>query len=172
MKKGKGKLKGSSFERRISKVFDMWWKVPPHTFWRSVNSGGNWEPGDIVPRDRSINFPFIVECKFYKQWDFLKFFKNYKKSLIYSWWSQITETKMKFDKENIKKRLLIIKFNNYPVLCVYALEDFPNYDKFSIVIPSFYLENGFNDSLCITLLEDFVKFYNPKEFLNTKIKEK
>lgn len=134
MKKGKGKNKGSSFEREISRAIDKWWKVPSGTFWRTTNSGGWKEPGDIAPRLRQhqekVWWPFVVECKFYKQIPFWSLFsKNNQNHLLIKWWTQVTKSqKDAIDQgrdENEAVRLLIFKQNNSPVFVLVGFEDMP-----------------------------------------------
>jgi hypothetical protein len=87
LKSGGGKRKGNKFERLVAGLFDAWFEEPKHTFWRSVNSGGVWEPGDIVPR-KKMWYPFVTECKSYKNVDLLELFSDIKKKLILVWWEQ------------------------------------------------------------------------------------
>ena len=132
MKKGAGKHKGSSFERTIAKLIDKWWEVPEHTFWRSVNSGGVWEPGDITCRDKSVFFPFVIECKFYKTIDLWPLLLNDPNSLILKWWKKLTEDSdyvvvKKNEKTYMAMKLLIFKSNNRPIMVAFDrknLEDF------------------------------------------------
>ena len=129
MRKGAGKEKGSSFERTVARLFDSYWNVPKNTFWRTPLSGGWHEVGDVAPRDRSIWFPFIIECKSYKTLDLLQLLTRMKTTKLYKWWEQVSK-----DAEKAKgtqrdpstcKRLLIIKINYMPILCVYSPEELP-----------------------------------------------
>ena len=124
MKKGAGKRKGSSFERTVAKLIDKWWEVPEHTFWRSVNSGGVWEPGDITCRDKSVFFPFVIECKFYKTIDFWPLLLNDPNGLILKWWKKlIDDSKYVVIQKNGKTypsiKLLIFKSNNRPIMAAF-----------------------------------------------------
>ena len=128
-----GKAKGSSFEREISKEMDVWWKEIKGTFWRTKNSGGIDEPGDIAPRYRpqhkeKIWWPFVVECKHYKQLNLLNLFrKQNKNNQILTWWRQVTREQEQCIKEGhviTPLRLLIIKPNTFPTLCVFSKEEF------------------------------------------------
>lgn len=123
------KNKGSKFERDVSKLLDHWWDVPAGTFYRSKLSGGSNEPGDITPRlmgnNQSLWWPFAVECKHHKDLKFLQLFESSKYKdlpLILQWWKQITDD----IKDTTKKRLLIFRGNNTPVLIMFALSDFEN----------------------------------------------
>lgn len=128
-KRVSGKEKGSSFERWAAAQLDKWWKVPAKTFWRTTNSGGWVEPGDIAPRLRQgatpVIFPFVIECKFYKQ---INLFNNrQKKPLINIWWKQVTESQQQAIKASNNTyfpiRLLIMKENNSPCLIAFSLDD-------------------------------------------------
>jgi len=121
MRKGKGKNKGNAFERLVSNALDAWWKVPKGTFWRSKISGGSNEPGDITPRvlevdDKPLQWPFVIECKHYKEIKFsqlLNASKLKEGGQIVKWWKQLTD-----DYESTgytKIRLLIFRGNNTPI---------------------------------------------------------
>lgn len=89
MKAGRGKEKGSSYERFISSVLDTWWEVEPKTFWRSVNSGGVWDAGDNTARKAGAeDFPFVTECKHYKDMDLLELLYARGQALFMRWWEQ------------------------------------------------------------------------------------
>jgi len=128
MKRGSGKGKGSQFERDVSLLLDEWWNVPKNTFWRTPNSGGWSEPGDISPRhsqnnDEKVFFPFIVECKFYKTIDFWELLKaNKTQPLFLQWLDQIRrEKKQAIDAGRSDKlvSLLIFKQNGGPICVAY-----------------------------------------------------
>jgi len=128
MKKGRGKNKGNAFERKVSLLLAEWWKVPKGTFWRSKISGGSNEPGDITPRvletdDKPLNWPFVIECKHYKEINIPQLLvasKLKNGGRILSWWKQVTK-----DQGNTSKiRLLIFRGNNTPVYVAFATSDF------------------------------------------------
>lgn len=151
MKKGKGKNKGNAFERKVSSLLDIWWKVPKGTFWRSKISGGSNEPGDITPRilsvnNKPLNWPFVVECKHYKDIKFLQLLNtsNLKNGgLIRGWWKQLTDDYLKYNKpSNVLYRLLIFKGNHTPILvafCPYDFEGDKNLIKRSLRIQEIFL---------------------------------
>ncbi len=129
MKKGGGKRKGSAFERKVAGLLDKWWEVPKNTFWRTVNSGGWQQPGDIAPRigtadstGKEIWWPFVVECKHYKSINLWEVIKQNKNGLIMKWWKQVTTDQHKF-KEKIPIRLLIFRENNLPVCVIFSEND-------------------------------------------------
>lgn len=134
-KKGRGKSKGSGFERAVSKLFDTWWEVPKNTFWRTVNSGGWKEPGDIAPRFRSheekIWWPFIVECKFYKNFSINDVLLGKKTGHLLKWWSQVTKEQLDallaLNRPSLLNvRLLICKYNHGPIFVGISSEDIPD----------------------------------------------
>jgi hypothetical protein len=120
-KRGGGKSKGSSFERKVAHMLDDWWELPKDTLWRTVNSGGWKQPGDIYPRISStpVWFPFVVECKHYRTVNLWEILKGNKNAKIIDWWKQVTvdQGKCKEDKKPI--RLLIFRQNNYPVFVAF-----------------------------------------------------
>lgn len=128
MRKAGGREKGFEFERLVSGLFDKWFNVPSKTFWRTPMSGGWEEPGDIAPRlhkGKSIVFPFVVECKFYKKFDLLEIFTS-KKPLIKLWWDQVTKSQNQADINTLGYlpiRLLIFKFNRSPIYVGFSLSD-------------------------------------------------
>ena len=72
MKKGRGKAKGSGFERQIAKDVVKAFKrfgITQRECWRSINSGGHViAAGDLEMSDRLMElFPYVVECKFRKK---------------------------------------------------------------------------------------------------------
>lgn len=166
MKRGAGKNKGSVFERQIAKLFDIYWEVPKNTFWRTPNSGGWNEVGDVYCRDKSIKFPFIIECKAYKTLDLLRILKDREKTKLYKWWLQVSaEADVAWsagrDKE-LCKRLLIIKVNNFPILCMFAEEELPPFDTNNITSHFHFML--FDDNVVLCLFSDFQKVFT-KEFL-------
>ena len=170
MKRGAGKRKGSAFERDVARLFDKYWKVPKNTFWRTPNSGGWHEVGDVYSRDKSIWFPFIVECKAYKTLDLLRLLKDPKKTKLYKWWSQVTSDASKANKEgrdsSLCRRLLVIKINNFPILAVFNINEMPIVKE---LIRSFKLLIN-DDSVILCLFSDFQKAF-PKEYLETVIRK-
>lgn len=68
------RTKGKVYERKIAKLFD---KTFGFKFVRTPNSGGLYLKGDIMPEDRTIDFPFVVECK------------NHRKLALGSWERQL-----------------------------------------------------------------------------------
>jgi len=140
------KNKGSSFEREVSKLLDVWWQVPTGTFYRSKLSGGSNEPGDITPRlvgdNSSLWWPFAVECKHHKDLKFLQLFESQKYKdgpRILQWWKQITD-----DVKDVKKwRLLVFRGNNTPILIAFTPDDWITGKHY---IPTNYFPGRFKDT--------------------------
>jgi len=160
------KNKGSSFERDISKEFDVWWNEIKGTFWRTKNSGGIDEPGDIAPRYRpqhkeKIWWPFVVECKHYKQLNLLNLFRLQRKNnQILTWWEQVTREQAQCIKEGhavSPLRLLIIKPNNFPTLCVFSKEEFQ------------LRSNAIDEHIHINRLKQYFTFYDSEEMVHIVI---
>lgn len=142
----KSKSKGSAFERLVSGMLDKWWKVGAKTFWRTTNSGGWKEPGDIAPRMRSgqgsIFFPFVIECKHYRKirvFDILKDYSHLKNlPVLHKWWDQVTLSQMQeyFQRDALIKheiiRLLIFRPNNYPIMVAISQADGTQYPEYQL----------------------------------------
>lgn len=101
MTKGKGKAKGSRFEREYAKKISLWLTndKSSETVWRSSNSGGRATvnnskkfSGDLVSLSEESK-PFFdifsIELKNYNKIDMLDFTK--KNFLLYQWWDQASE---------------------------------------------------------------------------------
>lgn len=179
-----GKSKGSSFERLIAKDFDKWWEEVSGTFWRTKISGGSDEPGDISPRYRPQHkekpwWPFVIECKHYKSINLLNLFRNEKNknNHILEWWRQVTSSQnqaIKGGYDPVPLRLLIIRVNTYPILCVFSLSEFlsrakvPLYIKKLRMYVEIHREN--EHALIVTCFEDFKKHFT-KTFLEELFKK-
>jgi len=106
MKKGGQKAKANAHERRIAKIFtEIWYPNGDGEFRKTPDSGG-WDkrafPGDIVPLkfmpkmsgavDAIIdrNFPFIIECKNWRDEHVKHFFCGLygKESELFRWMEQ------------------------------------------------------------------------------------
>jgi len=110
MRKGGGKQKGSSYEKRIARVLSKWWAPKiKNALWRSRGSGAEYTvlergreqyPGDIVPAvlEATKGWCLSIECKHTKSWRFRSFFQlPFRKTTIGKWWIKLNnETPDKF----------------------------------------------------------------------------
>lgn len=116
MKKGRGKAKGSGFERQIAKDIVKAFKkfgITQRECWRSINSGGHKIAiGDLEMSSRLMElFPYAVECKFRKKIRFQNFMLaglNEEKA----WYRQAVDASRKSDG---LKPLLVMKENFGPI---------------------------------------------------------
>jgi len=118
------KVKGSEFERFISKQLSLFWSGGKRKdlFWRTHSSGAlhtisrmNNEAGDIMSiNTESSNFTnqFIIECKFYKNINFNDIIYKTQHSNLKQWILNLFNLA---DKEN-RIPLLIMKQNHKPII--------------------------------------------------------
>lgn len=168
MKRGAGKRKGSEFERVVSRLLDVWWNVEEGTFWRSVNSGGWKEPADVSPR-KSVWFPFVVECKFYKTISLLGLFKeNSSSHLLRKWWAKLMldVEKARQQTTDTKIGLLVFKYNQSPIFVCFELDTngknglpHPSSSENHIILTMTDFVGGKPKTLLILPFTDFVLFY-------------
>jgi hypothetical protein len=166
MRKGGGKSKGSSFERKIAKELGHALFNDKDSFVRTPSSGALATirkskaatfAGDIMQVDHvdQFDFPFCIECKHYKAFDPWNLLTKKKNSLEYKAWEQAIENATK---SNGKYPLLIFRANNRPV-----------YAAFSEV---FLLGGGANEmsltvgnyeGILVTTFEDFLKLFETEQ---------
>ena len=184
-KAGRGKSKGSGFERDCARACDVWWKVESGTFWRTTNSGGWKEPGDIAPRLRQSKpatwWPFVMECKFYKAIEIWQLADpKIKHAKLREWWQQVLRERDqalasgRSTKEVIP--LLVFKQNASQKFVMFDLSYFPKviadvYDgAFFLGISShIFLPSSTAPpwtALYIATWDAFVQFF-PKEYMYT-----
>lgn len=160
-----GKAKGSQFERDVAKILDEWWGVKPHTFWRTPLSGGWNVVGDIAVMNaqdqpsEELKFPIIVECKAYKTIDLLQILTRLKTTKLFTWWEQVTrEQQQHYNNTGERKsRLLIVKINNFPILSLYSLQEFPSLHTTSMQ----FIFNS--DKVALCLFSDFRNVFTKLE---------
>jgi hypothetical protein len=127
IRKGGGKQKGSSFERKICRAISMWWSNGEwdDLCWRSVSSGARGTTshsivkgyhGDLAPVSPAIEPLFNVfsfEVKFYKEIDISEVLRDCN-SKILQWFRQSMRSAI------YSKRIPIViaKSNNYPELLI------------------------------------------------------
>ena len=123
MRPGKGKAKGSAFERQICKELSLWVSVGEHQdlFWRSAMSGGRAtvgakkgidlrrQAGDVsavAPEGHSLTDRFFIELKTYKDLRLGLFFLEGKGPLA-GFWKKACQEAKRYGKNPI----LIVKQN-------------------------------------------------------------
>lgn len=139
MKPGKGKQKGSAFEREVCKALSLWVSGGKRddVYWRSAMSGGRatlrskkfgrarrggTQVGDLSavhPMGSVLLKHFVTECKFYKNLKFGNFLFK-KGGLLQLFWKQLLK---KADHE-VKLPMLIAKQNKYPTVVLLDPEGF------------------------------------------------
>lgn len=166
------KIKGSEFERKVSKELSLWITNNKRDdgFWRTQSSGGRWtsrrksnqetynQDGDITSTHPDCNFFsefFCIECKHYKEinfWDFI----NKNKNGILSWWKKLS----KESKELNKIPVLIAKQNYQPVLWISSNK---LYEEFKLENPimKIWLDD---EEIVIYKFED-IKKYDIKDLI-------
>jgi len=186
-RKNTGKAKGSKFEREVSKMCDTWWCVAHKTFWRTEGSGAMEQPGDIaprlLPRQTPPWFPFLIECKSYKEVSFFSLYNKETKTgpKILKWWRQVEEAQGRAVLElnfpiNDALKLLVFKQNYGRVLCafdpiefyffnddiiekarkdgVYMSVSFPEFDHDVIIMEFEAFRNLYNKDICEELFKE------------------
>lgn len=128
MQAGRGKAKGSAFERKVCERLSLW-VTDGHrkdVFWRSAMSGGRAtvaakkgtslarQAGDITavaPEGHSLIDHFYVECKAYRELHIERFILNASGILSNFWKETIVQAKV-----HGRRPMLIAKQNNMPIL--------------------------------------------------------
>lgn len=129
MRKGGGKSKGSSFERKICTRLSLWVTHGKRkdVFWRSSMSGGratvirarggeNRQGGDIcavAPEGHVLTDRFFFECKHVRNVN-LEAFILANKGPIARWWKQACKQAA----EHRREPVLIAKGNHMPILVI------------------------------------------------------
>ena len=130
MQRGKGKAKGSAFERATCKQLSLWVShgKDEDLFWRSAISGGRAtqgmkvgkklrrQAGDICSVSAEgcvLTDQFFIECKHYRDLNILSFLINRRGRLAQFW-----ETACREAKKHKKGPMLIAKQNNCPTLLI------------------------------------------------------
>lgn len=129
MKRGRGKAKGSAFERKIAKELSLWLTrgKDDKQLIRSVLSGGwkgarekdGWrQVGDLAPNGplgEKFRKKFAIECKHRKQINLLTLWqRSIKGDLLPTWWRKL----VKDSKAAGVTPMLIFRSNGFPVLVI------------------------------------------------------
>lgn len=162
MKAGRGKGKGSAFERQVCN--DLSRLVQPKThetlFWRSAMSGGratvrakvkkrdSSQAGDIScvhPAGAWLVENFVIECKFYKDLSLMSSLLE-RKGLLAKFWREVRKLAKKHGKEplliarqNRTRTLVLTTSNGHHVLSVWRA-DTPTYLIHSKVLKCLVLD--------------------------------
>ncbi len=134
MRKGGGKSKGSSFERKVCKDLSLWVSdgKAEDIFWRTAMSGGRStvahkkgvsvrQCGDVCAvRPEGFNFAdqWFVECKHVRNLSLTTFFLADEGGLLNKFWVEATNQAFKFH----RKPMLIAKENNQPTIVIVPVE--------------------------------------------------
>jgi hypothetical protein len=176
MKSGKGKSKGSSFERLVAKKLTMFLtgQDAEYFFYRSPGSGAvatmneqNGEiTGDIIaikPEARVLTSKFSIECKDgYADVDTLKIFKNNKNDTLKGFWQQC----IRDSRITNKKGMLIFRKKGYPILV--GIEEDIDMAKLMKIKINTYQVISFSNDLPKLLLFEFDTFLNNLDTLVLK----
>ena len=166
MKPGGGKVKGSGYEREISKRCSLWItdNLRDDVLWRTQSSGGRrtqrikknveteGQAGDITSTcDEGKVFKqyFCAECKFYKDLELWSLITKKEGNTLYGFWKIIE--KLSCDISLIP--VLIAKQNRKPELWITNFE-------FKYINPVIIVDN-----IYVYLLEDILK-YNFRELID------
>lgn len=108
----KSSNKGKDYERKIAKLLSDWCgfeliRTPMSGAWQGT-------AGDIIPKDRSKHFPFLVECKKQENWSLEQILESH--GPFSSWVTQVQQELVKdlSNGHNVKSFLLIFTRNNKP----------------------------------------------------------
>lgn len=145
----KSKAKGSAFEAKIARKFT---EAFGKEFKRVPLSGAiEYLKSDIfVPSDTAW-FPYILECKHYKEvkWNG---FLTAKSSDIYKFWEQASNDAVKMD----KKPLLVFRWDRS--------KDFVAYSD-QVVVTDYVEVSAFGQKFRISLLDDWIKAIQEQNIL-------
>lgn len=162
------KRKGSSFERKICRLLSLWWSngINPNIFWRSSSSGARATQrslqvhrGDITNIEgEGVEFitTFVIECKSYKEIDFLKTV-DVPFSGWYKWWQQSEKDAI----ASFRRPLLIMHRNNHGTYIVIHTDILKKISKIPPTIPVI----SFCD-LTLMSFTDFLKCTPPESIKN------
>lgn len=171
MKRGKGKRKGSKFERLVCRMFSLWWTggETKEAFWRSGGSGSmgtisksKVHRGDIVQVQHEINyeggkghpispFPGCIECKHHAFIDPWK--KNNK---LFIWLDKLVSSEAGQD----QVPLLVFKQNQRDIFIVFPVVEIPRPFK----DPRQYYIMLHQKVYYMVPLKEFFKYVSVEEF--------
>lgn len=143
----KSAAKGGAFERKIRDIFETYYDIP---FERVPSSGAlDYLKGDVWAPHHQHVWPYVIECKHYKELDFNSLLTA-KSNDLYSFWEQATRQVEEQEEKSGRKKIALVVFRwnrskNY-VIC--ELEEIP---LEHIVV------KAHGHAFCIALLDDWLK---------------
>lgn len=148
--RGKGsKTKGSSFERKIAKLFGEKLFNNPNALKRTPLSGGGAWKGDIQLNPESElspkEFIYCIECKNNEQWNLYSLFQPNTKPIVFTWWEQTIKACPKG-----KIPLLVMSKNFYPIFVMSNQIEEPKDSNYIVIKKN-------NQKFIILTLTDFFK---------------
>lgn len=151
------KRKGSGFERQIAKALSDWSGV--HLVRTPMSGGWAGSIADVWPRDTSVYFPMVIECKKVEGWTLDQVFLG--KGPLIDWLDQAIDQARSISSEKglPYEEVLIVSGNRRPiyvVMKVHLLSD--TYHK--PVIMFTYRGNDY----CLLLLGDYLGCTTLEEF--------
>ena len=143
----KSKIKGGIYEAKIAKLLT---KELGKEFRRVPLSGSiDFMKGDVfVPSDTAW-FPYVIECKHYKELNFTNLLTA-KSNELYSFWAQVQEEAKTMD----KLPLVIFRWNRS--------KDYVLFDS-DLEVKDFIHVNCFCKSFKIALLSDWVEKFKERD---------
>jgi len=131
--RGKGsKTKGSSFERKIAKLFGKKLFNNQDALKRTPLSGGGAWKGDIQLNPESDippkEFIYCIECKNNEQWNLYSLFQPNQKPIVFSWWAQTIKACPVG-----KIPLLVMSKNFYPIFVMSDQIPIPKNSNYLII---------------------------------------
>jgi len=173
MRKGGGKAKGNSYERKICRIISKFWSNDKHKdlCWRSASSGAKGTitrtktkayHGDLVatsPLIEPLFQKFCIELKHYKKIDEFSYLRDVKNQGILPFWKQTVRS------ARLSQRIpiLIYKANNKPDMIVCEEHLLATKHLLFSNKPIRYISFG-GALICFTL-ESFLRNVNRENFI-------
>ena len=173
MKKGGGKAKGAEFERHVCKTLSLAITKGDSDalFWRSAMSGGRAtiqakddiknkaQAGDISPiAKEGIVFAdkFMIECKFYKDFNLHQIFLGNRKNKVLQFWNRLV-----YDADSVEKWPILIAKQNFLDTFVFVYDVAPMLvfcERATVIVPSL--------NMACLLYTDFLDILETKDMSN------
>lgn len=164
-----GRIKGSSFERKIAKIFQKW---TGYEFRRTPQSGG-WShnnadtSGDLICMEKGIDFPLHIECKNTESWNLQAILSNNCQP-FYDWYKQVD----KACPANKKPIIIFSKAYSPEYVTFYKHDFFHAYKIIQLTGTNhIYLKHEADNGRIIILLSDFLEHFTYKGFVRHLVSE-